>query len=141
MNLLSTSWLKIKRQSGVIETIAPYQITENYQTDPVIDLILPRSDFRGAIIQFLIGLLQTAFADIQPYQWRTWRKNPPSPEELKMKFAPFIKAFAIDSNGPSFMQDLELTGAEFKPIGSLLLEQPGENTLKILPIISSNGRR
>jgi len=62
MNLLEKSWIPVRRASGQRLWIAPYQITDGIGQDPIVALDAVRPDFNGALIQFLIGLVQTAWA-------------------------------------------------------------------------------
>lgn len=126
MNLLIDPWIPIRRSNGAIEYIAPWQITE--QNNPVIKLAAPRHDFDGALIQFLIGLLQTSAAPKDNRQWEEWLNNPPSAEVLKSKFTVYGHAFDLDGEQTKFMQDNETFDGEEKPISGLLLEAPGKRT-------------
>ena len=133
MNLISDAWIPIRRKSGEEERIAPWEVTTRYSDDPIVALAAPRPDFNGALIQFLIGLLQTTCAPDSPRAWREWLRNPPAPEELRAKFQPVAYAFELDGEGPRFMQDakLKLEGVkEATPIGALLIDVPGENTIQ-----------
>ena len=60
MNLIKDPWIPVRRESGMEDIIAPWQLTET--DDPVIALSAPRPDFNGALMQFLIGLLQISAA-------------------------------------------------------------------------------
>lgn len=124
-NLLLDNWLPVRRQSGARGRIAPWQLTES--ADPVLTLDAPRADFNGALMQFLIGLLQTAAAPREQNEWAAWLENPPSPEQLKSRFEPYLNAFEVQS----FMQDFDtLEGSDFKKIAELLIDSPGEQTVK-----------
>lgn len=123
MNLLVDPWLPVIRASGKRETIKPSGIVG---ADPVLALDLPRADFAGATLEFLIGLLTTAFAPATDAEWAERLFAPPSLEALDKAFAPFAAAFALDGDGPRFMQDFEPLVAEPKPIAALLMDQPGE---------------
>jgi len=91
----------------------------------------PRADLKGALFQFLIGLLQTAFTPEDRDQWEKYWESPPSEEMLKKAFEPFHEAFYLNADGkPAFMQDFDLPEGEQKPVASLLLEAPGGKTLK-----------
>ncbi len=134
MNLLKERWIPIRRASGAVERIAPPQITERIDTDPVVALDAPRPDFNGALIQFLIGLVQTAwvranwFWDRDEMLW-----SPPAPAELERMFAPLQEAFHFDGDGPRFMQDLTL-GSSDRParndISALLIDFPGAQAIE-----------
>lgn len=135
MNLIYDAWIQVRRKSGKEEKIAPCQMTDGISSDPIIELAAPRPDFNGALIQFLIGLLQTTCAPESKAQWREWLKNPPSLEELKSKFEPVTFAFNLDGDGPRFMQDLTLESDlrktdEPESIDKLLIDSPGGQTEK-----------
>lgn len=135
MNLIEDKWIPVRRKSGKKEKIAPWQITDGLEQDPIIELAAPRPDFNGALIQFLIGLLQTTCAPAATGEWRRWLNNPPSPEELKDKFNDIAFAFNLDGDGPRFMQDYTLEAeldqkSKPKSVEGLLLDsQVGEKTL------------
>lgn len=130
MNLLNDQWLPICRKCGTREQIAPWQITDNIETDPVVKLNSPRPDFNGALVQFFIGLLQTAFAPKDDYEWMKYYETPPSTQILQDAFLQYEHAFNVDGGGPRFMQDYDLADGERKEIGALLIEEPGANTLR-----------
>lgn len=108
MNLITDAWIPIRTKSGVEKIIAPWRITEGKGDDEITSLAAPRPDFTGALIQFLIGLLQTTCAPENPRQWRQWLQTPPAPDELQAAFAPISYAFNLDGDGPRFMQDLTI---------------------------------
>lgn len=127
MNLIHDPWIPVERQSGH-DRIAPWQITD--LADPVLHVAAPRPDFDGALLQFLIGLLQSTCIPKDDEQWAEWLEKPPSPETLKKHFDTYAHAFVLDAEPPRFMQDSgEITGDD-KPIASLLIDAPGEQTLK-----------
>ena len=129
MNLINDPWIPIRRKSGAKALIAPWQLTE--ADDPVIALNAPRPDFNGALMQFLIGLLQTATTPASHDQWLDWLEEPPTPEILKAHFESYADAFALQGDKGSFMQDFEpLEGAGFNGIAELLIDSPGGNTVK-----------
>lgn len=94
------------------------------------DLVAPRPDFRSALYQLLIGLLQTTFAPSDADEWLEYWQSPPDQNTLASAFAPWSDAFMLDSDGPAFMQDLDLPGGEGKPIASLLIDAPGDKTIR-----------
>ena len=133
MNLLFDPWIPVLRASGQLEDIAPWQITD--ENDPVVRLGAPRPDFNGALLQFFIGLLQTACTPNNDNDWADWLEKPPAPALLKEAFEPFAHAFEFDidktdTNSPSFMQDFEEIQGNQKPISNLLIDAPGAQTLK-----------
>jgi len=134
MNLINDAWIPARRKNGEKIKIAPYQTTENFGMDKeVAELAAPRPDFNGALIQFLIGLLQTTCTPQNTGEWRKWLENPPSPEELKERFESVAFAFNLDGDGPRFMQESGLEKEKEKSLESidkLIIDMPGEQTLK-----------
>jgi CRISPR system Cascade subunit CasA len=126
MNLLEAEWIPVRRLSGAQLMVAPWQVTEA-SADPIVALSSPRPDFDGALAQFLVGLLQTAFAPASESEWRRRFASPPKPEELREAFASFRLAFELFGDGPRFFQDLELSSADAEPkrIEKLLVAQHG----------------
>lgn len=129
MNLLEDPWIEVERRSGRREHIAPWQLTAQLD-DPIAELLAPRADFRGALYQFLIGLLQTTFAPVDLQEWKDHWQTPPSEQALKAAFASYVESFELDSVGPAFMQDFDLPEAEQKAVAALLIESPGEKTVR-----------
>jgi len=129
-NLIEKPWIPVRTLSGRELIITPSEITKDYETDPVAELNAPRPDFNGALIQFLIGLVQTCAGPGDEFEWEEKLENPPVPEELHKAFSTVVHAFDLDGEGPRFMQDLELDAEEHKPLSALLIESPGEKTLR-----------
>jgi CRISPR system Cascade subunit CasA len=132
MNLLFDPWIPLRRRSGAVEMVAPWRITDHSEEDPFIGLASVRPDFDGALAQFLIGLLQTALPPQRDRDWRQRFDPPPSPETLRDAFQPLAFAFELFGEGPRFLQDLRLETDEpsEESIERLLIEAPGENTLR-----------
>jgi len=133
MNLIFDAWIPIRRKNGEEARIAPWEVTASHSDDPVVGLAAPRPDFNGALIQFLIGLFQITCAPDSPRAWRQWLHNPPAAAELQAKFEPIRYAFELDGEGPRFMQDRKLGVEGVKeatPLGALLIDVPGENTIQ-----------
>jgi CRISPR system Cascade subunit CasA len=131
MNLLKEIWIPVRRKNGAQDWIAPWQIGE----PDIVALDTRRPDFNGALIQFLIGLVQTTTPMNSYAEWRQWYDNPPSVETLRYWFAQVESAFVFDGDGARFMQDFDLRtagvkDAEFNDIEALLIESPGDKTLK-----------
>jgi CRISPR system Cascade subunit CasA len=128
MNLLQDSWITIQRHSGSVEKIAPTRLTAGAD-DPAMDILAPRADFRGALYQFLIGLLQTAIAPRDLRQWRERWNTPPDESAVREALGPYTEAFEFDASGPAFMQDLELPVSDSVGIAALLIDAPGDKTI------------
>ena len=131
-NLINDRWIPAQRGSGAIEPIAPWEITDRIDDgNPYVGFAWPRADFDGAAHEFLIALLATAAAPADDEEWLIWWEAPPAPELLRERFAEFADAFALDGDGPRFMQDMDpLDGAVEVEVGALLIDAPGENTLR-----------
>ena len=128
MNLVKDPWIPIRRESGTEDIIAPWQLTK--RDDPVISLNAPRSDFNGALMQFLIGLLQTSATPENHDRWLDWLETPPEPETLKDSFEQYQHCFELQREQGAFIQDYEKLDTEDQPIEKLLIESPGGKTLK-----------
>lgn len=134
MNLLEAAWIPVRRTSGAHARIAPFQLTDDAGGDHIVALDAPRADFNGALAQFLMGLVQTAWAlgegDWDPDEM-LW--NPPAPAVVHTKFEPLQHAFEFDGDGPRYLQDLTLSDADqptTNAIAALLIDAPGEQTVK-----------
>lgn len=130
-NLIDEQWIPVSRRDGTTAMIAPWEVTERFVENPIVALNAPRADFNGALIQFLIGLVQTAAAPASGSEWRKKLVVPPPPDELKAAFATVHHAFELGGDGPRFMQDFEEFSAKSGGIDGLLIETPGENTEKL----------
>ncbi|MFZ4698753.1 MAG: type I-E CRISPR-associated protein Cse1/CasA [Candidatus Methylumidiphilus sp.] len=142
MNLISEQWIPIRRADGSREKIAPWEMTKDINDGHrrIVAIASPRPDFDGALIQFLIGLLQTTCTPPDKMTWRKWRKAPPSADELKVRFETVAFAFELEGDGPRFMQDLTLGPTDFvkKPKKKNIIEQIGEEEAEegLIPISS-----
>lgn len=87
MNLLKTSFIPVRRSNGQRESIMPWQLTDQYDKNPIIALDTPRPDFNGALTQFLIGLLQTATPPEKSdnSDWLDWLESPPPRRNIEGK--------------------------------------------------------
>jgi len=128
INLMTDPWIPVLREDGTETCLAPWQIAE--PENPVVALAAPRPDFNGALMQFQIGLLQTAATPQNHNDWADWLEQPPSTEELKARFCSFSESFELSGDGPCFMQDFDPLEGEPKPISALLIDAPGGKSLK-----------
>lgn len=127
MNLLSDPWLPFKSQNGEIA----YRPVSAIASPAVVDLALPRADFQGAAYQFLIGLLQTAYAPATIDEWMDRFQAPPSSEQLGEAFSRFKGCFELEGSSPLFMQDQEsLDKVSPTLASSLLIDAPGASAIK-----------
>lgn len=124
-NLLHEPWLPVRTEGGGVRRIAPYQIGNQ----AFLELAPGRPDFKAALMEFLIGLMQTTFAP-RPRDWEKWLKHPPPEEELRQAFCVHESFFELLGERKAgkglFMQDLTMCDAD-KParsgVDSLLIEQ------------------
>ncbi len=131
-NLLSEPWIPVRRASGKRECIAPWQLTE---ADAPLDIETPRPDFKGALLEFLVGLVQTALPPASKMLWRGQLPpgGTPSPETLATAFKPLEPHFNLFGERPRFLQDLTLTedeAGEPSPAAALLMDTPGDNAAR-----------
>ena len=129
-NLIETPWIPVRTRSGSIKKIQPWRLTEDLETDPIERLYAPRPDFNAALIQFLIGLIQTSIPPEDEDDWLGRLERPPSPDYLKRNFIELIPSFNLDGTGPRFLQDFDELSGEAKPVSTLLIESPGEKTIE-----------
>lgn len=123
------AWLPVRR----VSTRARDWITPHQLSDPdVLAFDADRPDFNGALAQFAIGLLQTVSPVNGLIEWARYFKAPPPEDELKRWFEPVAAAFLFDGDGARFMQDRTLRPEDgaINDIAALLIEAPGEQTLK-----------
>lgn len=131
MNLILAPFIDVVRRDGSQERIRPAQIVSDIEGNPVIDVLSPRPDFRSALYQFLIGLLQTTCDSVQGDEdWDELWDSPPNEQELDRWFEPIIDAFELGGNGPRFMQDPSVRDETVLPCNSLLIDYPGANTCR-----------
>jgi CRISPR system Cascade subunit CasA len=123
-NLIHERWIPVRRQDGTEERIAPWEVTQDLEQNPFIALAAPRPDFNGALIQFLIGLVQTTIAPKDDRAWRTGLTQLPEPARLKEAFESVAFAFDLDGTGPRFMQEARLKDGERHPASYLLIDAP-----------------
>jgi CRISPR system Cascade subunit CasA len=131
-NLIRKKWIPVKRLNGE-DRIAPFEITSQYDSNPIVAFAWPRPDFDLASYEFLIGLLAAIYpADPrEPKQWMKLFHTPPSPDELAAAFEPFADAFVLDGDGPRFLQEFDELDGDELPLESLFIEAPGANTIEL----------
>jgi len=127
MNLIFDRWIPIRRNDGSRQRIAPWQLTDGIGDNPILAVASPRPDFDGALTQFLIGLLQTTCTP-DVFTWRTWQTTPPTPDELRERFATVAHAFELEGER-AFMQDFHPEQLDKGvPISGLLIGSPPEDS-------------
>jgi CRISPR system Cascade subunit CasA len=133
MNLINDAWIPVRRADGSIERIEPWRITEDIGVEKrrILAVASPRPDFDGALVQFLIGLLQTTCTPATGSEWRNLRLKPPTCDELRLHFDKVSGFFQLDGHH-AFLQDAlpEELMSQFE-ISALLLDSPGKNSLDL----------
>ena len=119
-NLIDERWIPVERRSGKVEMIAPAQIAE--REDPPLRIASPRPDFDGALLEFFIGLLQTAAAPATERAWEREFEEPPTVETLKKRLDTVREAFFLDGDGPRFMQDLTVAADPTAKTGPIAID-------------------
>lgn len=128
MSLLFAPWLPVRCRKARRRWINVAQLS-----DPdVLAFDADRADFNGALAQFAIAVLQMVAAVDTRTAWQQRYKQPPDEATLAAWLKPLEAHFLLDGDGPRFMQDLELRAGDSKPvpIGNLLIESPGANTVE-----------
>jgi CRISPR system Cascade subunit CasA len=77
MNLISEQWIPVRRAGSSGDKIAPWKITDHVGTNinPIVAIASPRPNFDGALVQFLIGLLQTTCTPPDKMTWRSGKRR------------------------------------------------------------------
>ena len=131
MNLINDPWIPVlRRKGGEREYIRPFEITDSIDKNPYLLLDAPRPDFNGALIQFLIGIIQTVMMPEDNEEWLNRFEEPPSGKELQEAMQDVAKYFNLDGDRPLFMQDFTLAEGSEVEIAGLFIEAPGANTIK-----------
>lgn len=120
-NLLEQAWIPVKGRSK------PIKVCEIVRPD-VLGLDAPRADFNAALMQFLIGVVQTVFAPEDELDWEDFYEEPPSEELLQEKLDTIKEAFYLDGDGYRFMQDnLAKEVGKHLPIEEMIFGAPGDS--------------
>lgn len=131
LNLIAQPWLEVRRASRRRDVVRPCDLTSDFDSDPIVALDFPRPDWNAALTEFLIGLLFLSMPPEDEEDWAEAFTSPPSPEALARKFDPLASLFEFDADGACAFQDLDSLGnQEIKPLAGLLIDAPGENTIK-----------
>lgn len=128
-NLLHERWLPLVRRSGRREWVSVAALTDELAVDPFVRPDWGRADFDAATLEFLIGLLATAFTPQDDFDWQALWCAPPSAAQLAQAFVPLEAAFKLYGDGPRFMQELGGVAGDASPVSGLFIEAPGGNTV------------
>ncbi len=131
-SLLSKPWLPVHLSDGNTAWIRPAEIASPVGGQVITGFAWERPDFDAAAREFMIGLLSTACAGRleDTDTWSEWLDTPPDALTLDKNFASLAPYFELDGPDARFLQDSEAIAGEGIPIGQLLIDAPGANTLK-----------
>ncbi|MCW1918121.1 type I-E CRISPR-associated protein Cse1/CasA [Rhodobacter sp. KR11] len=124
LNLISDAWIPVLDQHGARRLIAPWQMADARLSFPD----WPRADLNIACLELLIGLVFMADPPADLGDWIT--RQPPDPDRLRERLAPFAPAFNLLGDGPLFLQDLEKLEGEPNPPDMLFIDSAGANAAK-----------
>ena len=127
LNLITDSWIPVLRD-GEHTVIRPDQIAE----PGVGALAWQRADFNLACLELLIGLVSMADPPKDEADWLS-RLGRTDAERFREALASFAPCFALDGDGPRFLQDLEpferaAKPSDIKPVDMLYIDSAGGST-------------
>ncbi len=133
-DLRTEPWIPFQRRSGRVVWSTLSALTEAIDSDdPIIAIGSGRSDFDGALAEFLIGMLTVALAPADDEDWARRYHAPPTPVELQAAFDALPGAFQLIGDGPRFLQDATASDFAHESVGDveqLLIEAAGDQTIR-----------
>lgn len=132
MNLLTTAWLSVRRRSGFREEVEFARLAfDPADLDPVVAIDFARPDWSAAVTEWAIGMVTLMFAPDDTEDWVVGWHQPPLIDIWREQCARFAPAYELYGHGARAFQDSDpLADADAKPIAQLLIDQPGDNTIK-----------
>lgn len=106
-SILLDKWMQVIRKNGDSDVIAPFEITSNYEENPVVDFDWNLPEIRMSNIELLIGILTNMCPPSDNLDWWQKYKKPIATEDLLSAFLPYKDNFLLDGDGVRFMQTLE----------------------------------
>lgn len=122
-NLITDSWIPVRRSDGGPRIIRPDQIAE----PGVIFPDWPRADLNIACLELLVGFV---FLADPPANAQDWRVRKPDPPRLRERLAPLAPAFNLMGDGPRFLQDFDPLEGAPNPPDMLFIDSAGGNTAR-----------
>jgi CRISPR system Cascade subunit CasA len=127
-NLIRDAWIPLIGEGGAAQRVRPAEVVACTLSGARVSW--PRADFAGACWEFLVGLVQVS--DLLPADDTVWEalwEAPPDLAVVDAALAPLAKVFDLDGPGPRFLQDASIAGEKPSGIATLLIDNPGDNTL------------
>jgi CRISPR system Cascade subunit CasA len=128
-NLLQNSFFPVLTRSARRVWLSFSELAASGVDEP-LDFDWPRADFNIAALEFAVGVATLAFRPLKATDWEQLWDEPPGPEATRNAIAPFVPSFAVDGDGPRFMQELGGLEGDATPIEALLIDTPGANGQK-----------
>lgn len=128
-NILTDPLFPVRTRSGAQSWLA-FADLARMEGDLPIAFDWPRPDLNIAAFELAIGIATLAFGLLDEDAWRKLWLDPPSPAETNTALCPLKYAFALDGEGPRFLQALEPVTGKILPIEGLLIDTPGANGQK-----------
>ena len=139
-NLLLDPFFPVLTRNGRRGWIAFPQLAALADEEP-IEFDWPRVDFNIAALELAVGVAQMAFQPLRRTDWLRLWNDPPGSDEAAEAIAPFAHAFAVDGEGPRFLQELGGLEGETTSIEALLIDTPGANgQMKNADVLTHRGR-
>jgi CRISPR system Cascade subunit CasA len=128
-------WIPWRRRDGTTQWGAPSVLLDDVLgPNPVVGVNTTRPDFDAALLEFLIGLLAVTLQPRDVEEWLALYESPPSADALRARLQALPDAFDLTAaTGPRFLQDLaeaDFASQDVVPIERLLIDTPGEQTIK-----------
>ncbi|WP_088343359.1 MULTISPECIES: type I-E CRISPR-associated protein Cse1/CasA [Rhodomicrobium] len=129
-SLLRRAWLPVALADGRRAFIRPSDISSEIDGKRIIRIASGRPDCDVCLTEFLIGLLAVALPPADAADWHRRYREPPRNAELQASFAAFSNALELDREGQQFFQESEALAGTPRPVASLLIDAPGEKTIR-----------
>ncbi len=135
-DLRTQPWIPWRRRDGSVHWGSPSLLLHGLSGDnPVVDMATTRVDFDAALLEFIVGIYAAALAPVDDEAWHELWKNPPTVAAFENAMAALPSAFNLCADaGPLFMQDFsaaDLADQDVLPVERLIIDSPGEQTLKL----------
>ena len=128
LNLIRDEWIPVRCRSGATATIRPGGLLD--REDPPVTLLWPRPDMNLAGLALWTGLVHASMPPADADAWEELVEEPPDADALDAALEPLARWFALDGDGPRFMQDLEPLEGEFGSVDKLFVDSSGGKTVK-----------